>query len=136
MYSVVPHLLRKSTTNYKIPNSNFFIEKGTTVMIPIDAIHYDPDLYPNPEKFDPERFSTGAHTERHFAAYLPFGAGPRHCIGMRFSKMKVFIGLITLLHRFKFSVCENTQIPMKFDPRHFPLSAKGGVYLKVEELSK
>lgn len=57
------------------------IRQGETVNIPTWAIHNDPVYYPNPEKFDPERFSEdNKHLIKPFT-YMPFGLGPRNCIG-------------------------------------------------------
>lgn len=53
------------------------IPKGSTLTIPVFAIHNDPHIYPNPEKFDPERFSEENKAKRHPMAHLPFGDGPR-----------------------------------------------------------
>lgn len=50
-------------------------------MIPIKNVHYDAQIYNNPEKFDPERFSSENKQKRHHYAHLPFGEGPRICIG-------------------------------------------------------
>ena len=51
------------------------------VWVPVYGIHRDPDIYFNPEIFDPERFTEENVKERHISHYLPFGAGPRNCIG-------------------------------------------------------
>ena len=51
------------------------------VWIPLLALHRDPDNYPNPDEFNPERFSKEAIEARHPMTYLPFGGGPRNCIG-------------------------------------------------------
>lgn len=120
--------------DYKVPGTSFVIEKGTRVVIPADAIHHDPDIYPEPDKFDPERFVPDEIKKRHAMTWLPFGEGPRNCIGQRFGKMETKIGLITLLRNFKFSVCERTSIPIDIDKTHFMVGSKGGIYLKVERL--
>jgi Cytochrome P450 len=77
----VPILNRECTKRYKIPGTNVILEKGIPVVIPTMGIHYDPHYFPEPEKFDPERFSEEAKSKRHHYAYLPFGEGPRICIG-------------------------------------------------------
>ena len=57
---------------------------GVDVNVPVYAIHRDPEIWgENPEKFDPEHFSTEANEKRHPYAFLPFGSGPHQCIGMR-----------------------------------------------------
>lgn len=58
------------------------IPKDQNVWIPIYAIHHDPSIYPEPDVFDPERFSDEVVQTRHAMFYLPFGDGPRNCIGM------------------------------------------------------
>ena len=74
---------RICTKNYTVPGTNLVIEKGTAVLIPVMGIHHDPEYYPNPEKFDPERFSDVNKKERHSCAFIPFGEGPRICIGIQ-----------------------------------------------------
>lgn len=73
--------MRKSLQDYNIPNTDVVLEKGTNVFIATYAIHHDEEFYPNPEKFDPERFSEEGKQGRRPFTYLPFGDGPRNCIG-------------------------------------------------------
>jgi cytochrome P450 family 6 len=67
--------------DYVIPGSNSVIEKGTAVYVSVLGLHMDPELFPDPERFDPERFNEENTRARHPFTYLPFGVGPTCCIG-------------------------------------------------------
>ncbi|XP_037815493.1 uncharacterized protein LOC119606164 [Lucilia sericata] len=136
LYPVIPNLIRQAVSDYQVPNSSYVIEKGTTISIPVAAIHYDADYYENPEKFDPSRFEPQEVEKRHPCAYLPFGDGPRNCIGSRFGKMQTKIGLISLLQRYRFECCSQTEIPLEIDKKNFLIGAKNGIQLKVIKLEK
>ncbi|KAH8277616.1 hypothetical protein KR018_002239, partial [Drosophila ironensis] len=133
-HPIVPQLLRETNLNYKVSNSDLIIEKGTSVLIPVHNIHHDPELYPDPERFDPSRFEPEQVKERHPFAYLPFGDGPRNCIGLRFGKLQAKIGIVCLLRSFKFNVSKRTEIPLTLDTRSPTLSTKHGIHLKVERI--
>lgn len=64
-YPPLPILNRECTKTYEIPGTNLILEKGVPVVIPTMAIHYDAQYFPEPEKFDPERFSEEAKSKRH-----------------------------------------------------------------------
>nr|CAD7462466.1 unnamed protein product [Timema tahoe] len=113
-YPALPFLDRSAQVDYKIPGTNDILEKGTTVFIPTFGIHYDPKYYPNPEKFDPERFSAKNKNDIPKYANLPFGEGPRNCIGMRFGLMQVKTGLIHLLSKFEVNRHKETPVPVAF----------------------
>lgn len=75
-------LNRQAMENYTFRDTNISIPKGTDICISIYAIQNDSNVYPDPEKFDPERFNEDAVAARHPMSYLSFGDGPRNCIGM------------------------------------------------------
>ena len=110
------------------------IPAGTEILIPIYAMHHDPDAWEDPEKFDPERFRGPANDARHPYQFLPFGAGPRNCIGMRFALMEIKIALVKILMRFKFVRSPETQVPLVIHPCA-TLSAKNGVIVRVESIN-
>ncbi|XP_017066145.1 probable cytochrome P450 6a14 [Drosophila eugracilis] len=133
-HPIIPQLLRETNESYQVPDTDFVIEKGTTVLIPIHNIHHDADLYPDPERFDPSRFEPEKAKSRHPFSYLPFGDGPRNCIGLRFGKMQAKIGIVSLLKRFKFVISKSTEVPLTLDTRSPTLSSKYGIHLKVERI--
>jgi hypothetical protein len=80
-YPAVTHLLRQSLEEYTFSGTKVRIPKGQMIWIPVQAIHLDPALYPDPLVFDPERFSKANEDLRNSVPYLAFGDGPRNCIG-------------------------------------------------------
>lgn len=118
--------------NYQVPNTKHVLEKGVIVVIPVDAIHNDENIFPEPEKFDPDRFTEEEIQARHPMTWMPFGDGPRNCVGLRFGKMQAKIGLITLISKFKFSVCSKTEEPVPLNPTPLILTPMNGIYLKVQ----
>lgn len=84
-------MLRQCTKYYIVPGTNIRISKGTDVGIPTFALHTDPDFYPNPDTFDPERFNEKNKKARTPFTWLPFGEGPRICIGKIILKNYLFI---------------------------------------------
>lgn len=92
------------------------------------------EYYPDPETFDPERFSNEEQKKRDPMTFLGFGEGPRNCIGLRFGMMQVRIGLITLLNSFEFSVGEKTR-PPKFNLKATTLMNEGKMYLKLKPVN-
>jgi cytochrome P450 family 6 len=82
-------LLRTVTKDYQVPDSKVILKKGMTMLASIYAIHHDPEIYPDPEVFDPDRFSHENMAKRHPLSFIPFGEGPRNCIGMRYYQSKL-----------------------------------------------
>ncbi|XP_070556771.1 cytochrome P450 3A8-like [Ptychodera flava] len=117
--------------NEDVTIAGVHIPKGMFVAVPIYVIHHDPKVYPEPEKFDPERFSKEEKEKRHPYAWLPFGAGPRNCIGMRFALLEAKIGLVRIFQNFTFEPCAETEIPPKLGKTGF-LSPPNGVKLSVK----
>jgi cytochrome P450 len=105
------------------------IRPGDTVILPIYALHRHHDLWPDPDRFDPARFTDPKAIDRF--AYLPFGDGPRICIGANFALQEAVIILATLLARFKFTrIAGREPKPVMI----LTLRPEGGVWLGVESL--
>ncbi|KAF5286961.1 hypothetical protein FQR65_LT12420 [Abscondita terminalis] len=129
-YPPVAMMTRVCTEDYPVDVSrNVVIKKGTKVAIPIYAVHHDPEYYPEPDKFDPDRFSEEAVSSRPTFAYMPFGAGPRVCTGLRIGLLQTKVALVTLLKSFQFSVNARTIEPLEFHSKNFALEPKGGIWL-------
>ncbi|XP_017757760.1 PREDICTED: probable cytochrome P450 6a14 [Eufriesea mexicana] len=132
-YPLLPMLTRQAIEDYTFSGTKITVPKGMKVWIPVYGIQRDPNIYPKPEVFDPERFTDEAVATRHPMSYLPFGDGPRNCIGARFAHYQTKIGIMTIIRNHKVKVCEKTTIPYESDARNFLLTLKDGVNLKIEK---
>jgi cytochrome P450 family 9 len=108
------------------------IPKGISIMIPIHGYHHDPQYFPEPEKFDPDRFSPENRHNIDPDTYLPFGVGPRNCIGSRFALMEVKTIFYYLLVNFKFVACEKSQIPLQLHKTPIGLKTEKGIWMKLQ----
>ncbi|XP_067231960.1 cytochrome P450 3A40-like isoform X2 [Chanodichthys erythropterus] len=91
------------------------IPKDTLVGIPTYVLCRDPQLWDSPDEFRPERFSPENKSEVNQYAFLPFGLGPRNCIGMRFALMIMKLLVVKLLQNFTVETCKETQIPLELN---------------------
>ncbi|XP_078273748.1 cytochrome P450 3A30-like [Rhinoraja longicauda] len=105
------------------------IPKDTLIVIPVYVLHHDPKYWPEPEEFRPERFSKEERESLNPAVYLPFGMGPRNCVGMRFAQLVVKMAIVSLLQRLTFVTCDETPIPLEIDV-HGPMHPKKPIVLK------
>ncbi|KAL7036965.1 hypothetical protein ACKWTF_009018 [Chironomus riparius] len=113
------------------------VEKEKNVFIPIMQIHYDSEYYLEPKSFQPERFDDGAmkdYLDR--CVFLPFGAGPRICLGMRFALLQSKAALAAIVHNFEISVNEKTADPLIIDPKEFLNVKVGGLWLNFKPLNE
>lgn len=133
MYSNASQISRLCEKDYENKKYGMKVEKGVLVIVPIHGVHYDPDIYPDPYVFKPERFNPDECKARHPAAFLTFGMGKRSCPGDSFSKIIQKTTLIHLLRSFRFFVDENTSVPIKCPPG-MSMRTEGKVFLGVENL--
>ncbi|XP_067627278.1 probable cytochrome P450 6a21 [Eurosta solidaginis] len=132
-YPIVPQLQRVALSEYVVPeHPKYVIDKGTLIFIPVMAMYHNPEIYPEPEKFNPERFSPEEMQARDSINWLPFGDGPRNCIGLRFGQMQMRVALIYLLRNFEISTCHLTEIPLKLARELSLTNSKNGIQLKLQ----
>ncbi len=92
---------------------NIYVPKDTIIVIPLWALHLDPDNFDEPNLFKPERFLTENEDSIKPYTYLPFATGPRNCIGMRFAQMEMKCSLVRILQNFEFVACDQTKVSQK-----------------------
>lgn len=113
LFPIASRLERVAKASVEI--NGFVIPKGMVVVVPTWPMHRDPEIWPEPEKFKPERFSKENKETIDPYSYMPFGAGPRNCIGMRFALVVMKLAIVEILQRYSFSVCKETEIPFELD---------------------
>lgn len=129
-YPALPILNRECTEDYPIPNSKLTIRKGTAIIISLLGQLRDENYFPEPDRFIPERF-LDENQKYNSAAYIPFGDGPRFCIGARFGKLAARSGIVKLLHSFKFHKIDDREI--EYANYSVPLVAKDGINVRISK---
>ncbi|CAH0592588.1 unnamed protein product [Chrysodeixis includens] len=99
LYPPVPFISR--SLNNKVTLSNYEVPAGTFCHIHIYDLHRRPELFKNPDQFDPDRFLPENSVGRHPYAYIPFSAGPRNCIGQKFAMMEMKLAVAEVLREFE-----------------------------------
>jgi len=108
------------------------VPAGGLVSVPIWLLHRNPQYYPNPEKFIPERFSAEEKNSRSPLCFLPFGAGPRNCLAMRLAMLEVKVVMLHILRHHRFVTTPDTQVPLEL-AKFGLLKAENGIHIKLEE---
>ncbi|XP_052740407.1 uncharacterized protein LOC112053802 [Bicyclus anynana] len=108
---------------------DYIIRKGEALSIPAWCFHHDPEYFPDPERFDPDRFSDENKHLINPLAYMPFGVGPRNCIGSRFALCELKVLLYQILLHIEVSPSPKTQLPSKLSAESFNLRLQGGHWL-------
>lgn len=132
IYNPVLRMERRASSDFVLGDTGITIPKGMIVGIPVWAIHHSEEYYPNPDRFDPERFLPENRHKIVPSTYLPFGDGPRSCIGTRFALLETKLALLEILLKFKFVKSAGTKIPLEFFPTGRPLLGPKMVVIGVE----
>lgn len=100
LYPPVPFISRDLTEDIRLKTGQR-IPQGTECHLHIFDLHRDPDQFPDPDKFDPDRFLPEECAKRHPFAYLPFSAGPRNCIGQKYAMLELKSCIADVITKFK-----------------------------------
>ncbi|KAI7815708.1 cytochrome p450 [Rhyzopertha dominica] len=133
-YPPMPFFDRLCVKEYIIPGTTVAIEKGLKVMIPMLGLNYDPQHFPNPTLYDPERFSEQTEDSRHPFVFMPFGDGPRNCIGARLGMLITKIALTDIILRFSVHVSSNTPREVFYHPLGLTSLPINKIYLKFKRI--
>ncbi|XP_046646974.1 cytochrome P450 3A24-like [Daphnia pulicaria] len=111
-----PPLLRvERMCNKEVTYNGVHIKKGMIVTVPAFALHYDEEYYPDPNRFNPDRWDSESEIKPNPNVFMPFGMGPRNCVGMRFAIEEMKIALCTLVKNFRFFPVAETPEEMQFE---------------------
>ncbi|KAG9510292.1 Cytochrome P450 3A4, partial [Fragariocoptes setiger] len=115
LFPPLGHIDREANDDYRIDSLNLRIPKDGAIVIPIYAIHRDEKYYEQPDSFIPERFLPENRHKLTPYTYLPFGAGIRHCLGMRFALAEAKLALARLIFSYKFTPAPGHDFPPKLE---------------------
>ncbi|KAM7315477.1 cytochrome P450 3A41-like [Ixodes scapularis] len=124
LYPPVLRLERSPVEDYVMTDTGIKLPKNHVIGIPVYAMHHDPSNFEDPYKFDPERFSEENRGCIRPYSYLPFGAGPRNCVGMRFALQAIKLCLLHAIHSVQFVRTPRTKVPLEFSRKFGLLAAK------------
>ncbi|XP_014470368.1 PREDICTED: cytochrome P450 6B1-like [Dinoponera quadriceps] len=130
-YPPADSVQREVSTSYTFKNTDINVPKKQKVIISIHALHHDSKLYPNPDIYDPDRFIDEMSHPRDPMHYLPFGHGPRNCIGERLGILQSKVGLIGILRNYKIDVCEKTVTSYGYVSHRFVTAPSTDIFIKM-----
>lgn len=135
----IPSTDRQVTKPFVLDNKNGVqipLTKDDSIWIPIFGLHMDPEYFPNPREFNPERFSEENRDRIVPGTYLPFGNGQRQCIASRFAIMEVKIIFYYLLKSFAIERCEKTADPLILKSNTINMMAENGFWVRFVSRNK
>lgn len=124
-------LVRKVTEDYQIPKTEITLEKETFVHILTSSLHMDPQYFPDPEEFIPERFSENSYKPT--STFMPFGQGPRICIGIRLAVAMMKVCLARILSEYQLEISDKMTLPLVLDKLVYYPKVVGGTWLTFKK---
>lgn len=141
MYPVIVSTDRVCVKPFELPPAlpnlkPHMVQEGEYLWIPVYGIQHDPEIFPDPEKFDPERFYDDPKQILNSGAFLSFGQGPRMCIGNRFAILEAKTLLFHVFANCDLKPCSKTVMPMRLSKNGFAMTADGGFWFDVQPRNK
>nr|AIJ00766.1 P450 CYP6 family protein 6 [Plutella xylostella] len=130
LYPVLLAVTREVFEGYTFPNG-VRVDRGLRVHIPVFHIHRNPKYFKDPDVFDPDRFSPEKKQMILPFTYMPFGKGPRFCIGSKFARMQMMAGLVAIFKKYRIELPGGVSGLVEFEPRSMSTQTKTGVHLKL-----
>lgn len=144
MHPIMPFLDRRATLppgqkTYSLrPHLDYELQAGMGVIVPIAAIQRDPLFWPRPDHFDPDRFAPANRAQIVPYTFLPFGVGPRSCIGERFGLLQSKVGLVSFLRNHRVEPAASSAVaggmpsgPLEYSKKSMFLQTERGIYVNV-----
>lgn len=141
LHSPATHLTRlcNEPVGVDLPkDKKLYFDKNSIVLFPIVSLHMDPEYFPVPEKFVPERFSAengGAKGFMERGVFMPFGIGPRTCVGNRFAVSQSKLAIVGIIRKFEVSVNPKTPEEFIIHPQAI-IADLIGCYLDFKEIQQ
>ncbi|XP_075552297.1 cytochrome P450 3A29-like [Dermacentor variabilis] len=131
LYPPVPlYLIRRCSLDTTVCGQH--IPTGVNVMVTPWLIHHDPEVWPEPEKFLPDRFAEENNESRHTGTYMPFGMGPRVCVGQKLGFLALKSVLVKVVRDFRLTLCDEAAGPPTLSVPSVILIPGGGVRVRLE----
>ncbi|KAK9305476.1 hypothetical protein QLX08_003495 [Tetragonisca angustula] len=137
LHSAIGFLHKTCTEEFELQGSDGLtcrIKPGIEVDISVFGLHGDPKYWVNPDVFDPERFNDERKQTIEKMTFLPFGEGPRICVGMRMALLQMKACLATLMNNYKLELSPRTQVPLQMSPHYVMSEPIGGNWVYISKL--
>lgn len=138
LWPPIPGIDRQVSKPYKMQLADgryIDFKTNDVIWLPIAALHRDPNYWPEPERFDPERFSEENKKNIQPGTYTPFGNGPRACIASRFAMIVAKTVFYTLVRTYHIEQCPKTPNPLILQRNSINTKAEGGFWVRLRPRS-
>src|SRR6266487_3921591 len=108
LFPLFARIERRAVQQCQLGETGINIPKDIIISMPIYSIHRDPEQFPEPDQYKPERFLTESRDQK--TAFFPFGDGPRGCIAMRLGLMQTKLAIFNTIKNYKLSVSPITKV--------------------------